>query len=165
MNTRIPVATTLVAVCLSMAAAALEPSGRAFTGSSKKTNDVSAALRCRLCTDQKRLADSLEQAGWPTETKGQLPVDWKSQVAVVIAPQLYRQDHRIAYDGLDRSDPAKFTVVWNLRPGAPDLPPAESRPGSRSEYSTGIGPEILVVVLPRELLAGRRMTCKGPKQQ
>jgi hypothetical protein len=92
-------------------------------------------------------------------------LNWSNEVAVIVAPQLYKQGYRMAITSVDQL-PEQVTVTWSLAPGRPDVTEEVFKTsGMTSHASTAIGPEIIVVVLPRDKLGTRKVVCHGPKAQ
>jgi hypothetical protein len=120
-------------------------------------------LRCRVAMNEQRFLESLQAAAWTTDTKTP-KIDWTSQAAVIIAPRLYVQDHRPAFVSM-KSEGEKVTIDWILRVEKPDLVEEKHSAGMSSYGSTGIGPEILILVVSRAAIESKKVSCKGPKRK
>src|ERR1051325_6276160 len=119
-------------------------------------------LRCRVAMDERRFTESLTAAAWTEKT---LPkIDWSSQAAIIIAPHFYVQDYRPAFVGL-KTENEKVILEWKLREEPPDLADDRRSSSSFSSGSTAIGPEILILVVPRTAIESKKVSCKGPKRK
>jgi len=117
-----------------------------------------AELRCRVAKDQARMVESLKQAQWSNRD---LPsIDWETRSAIIVAPQIYLQGYRLQVRSVTQ-DASTIVLEWSLVEGAPDLVPETSGAGVSTHGSTAIGPEILVVAVPRESLSERKVVCRG----
>jgi hypothetical protein len=123
--------------------------------------DKSAALRCRNASTLDRYNESLKEAGWGRFQEANPSVNFESHNAVIIAPQTFRSRNQIEITSIDQ-DGDRLIVRWNWRAYA--LTPTETSGGSSvSQSSTYEGPEVVVVTVPKQSLAGKTLSCAGPR--
>lgn len=148
--------------CVAVAAAVYAENPEVKVTRGRAPEKSGEELRCRVAMDENRYAESLSAAKW-TETTPPT-IDWASQVAIIIAPRLYLENYRPAFVSL-RNEGEKVILEWTLREEAPDLVEETSGPGVSTHGSTAIGPEILVVAVPRTAVESKKVSCKGPKRK
>jgi hypothetical protein len=107
------------------------------------------------------MVESLTYAKW---SKKDLPsIDWETHSVIIVAPQIYLQGYRLKVRSVTH-DASNVVLEWSLVEGAPDLVPETTGSGVSTHGSTAIGPEILVVSVPRASLAERKVVCRGIKK-
>jgi hypothetical protein len=107
------------------------------------------------------MVESLTHARWSDKA---LPsIDWETHSAIIIAPQIYLQGYRLKVRSVTY-DTSTLVLEWSLVEGAPDLVPEITGPGVSTHGSTAIGPEVLVVSVPRASLSERKVVCRGLKK-
>ncbi len=155
-----PLALLVAGILVTQPAGAAEISAqKMWRGPAKMAPD--AMLRCRVALEQDRLDESFLQAQWQAVERPR--IEWEKEISVVIAPQMYLEEHRLILLNIDQ-EPSQIVVTWALSPGGHGVAP-ESRKTSNvtTHASTAIGPEIIVLALPREAVGTRKIICRGPR--
>ena len=124
-------------------------------------DSAAAELRCRVAKDQTRMVESLTHAKW--SEKDFPSINWEIHSAIIVAPQIYLQGYRLKVRSVTY-DASTVILEWSLIEGAPDLVPETTGPRVSTHGSTAIGPEILVVSVPRANLSERKVVCRGLKK-
>jgi hypothetical protein len=123
--------------------------------------DPQGKLRCRKATTQARYEESLAAARFANWEKPEPRIDWQNQAAIIVAPQIYFESMELSFDSASLSaDSVEFRWDFVKTPQRQQVVVAQG--GMTSMGSTTVGPEILVVVIPKSLIERKEVSCHGP---
>lgn len=123
--------------------------------------DTQGKLRCRKAITQARYEESLAAARFLNWESPEPRIDWQQQAAIIIAPQIYFESMELAFGS---ANPSANSVEfrWDFVKARPQQQAVISPGGMTSMGSTRVGPEILVVVVPKSVIDGKEISCHGP---